>query len=131
MHFMSRVFSNTTSLMTSVCMLYVGAMESSSYLSQYAAKLLKGENQSTWSEVKFKVTVTKIVMRHSAIPRCIHTPNLEFLSPIIYKICSRHDYSKNEIRVQGHSDATHRHPLTHSHQFGIFTPNNIGDILQT
>ena len=47
MHFMSRVFSNTTSLMTSVCMLYVGAMAASSYLSQYADKLLKGENQST------------------------------------------------------------------------------------
>ena len=47
MHFMSRVFSNTTSLMTSVCMLYVGAMAASSYLSEYADKLLKGENQST------------------------------------------------------------------------------------
>ena len=33
MQFMSRVFSNTTSLMTSVCMLYVGAMAASSYLS--------------------------------------------------------------------------------------------------
>ena len=33
MHFMSRVFSNATSLMTSVCMLYVGAMAASSYLS--------------------------------------------------------------------------------------------------
>ena len=33
MHFMSRVFSNTTPLMTSVCMLYVGAMAASSYLS--------------------------------------------------------------------------------------------------
>ena len=43
---MSRVFSNTTSLMTSVCMLYVGATAASSYLSQYADKLLKGENQS-------------------------------------------------------------------------------------
>ena len=32
--------------MTSVCMLYVGAMAASSYLSQYADKLLKGENQS-------------------------------------------------------------------------------------
>ena len=29
MHFMSRVFSNTTSLMTSVCMLYIGAMAAS------------------------------------------------------------------------------------------------------
>ena len=46
MHFMSRVFSNTTSLMTSVCMLYVCAMAASSYLSKYADKLLKGENQS-------------------------------------------------------------------------------------
>ena len=46
MHFMSRVFSNTTSLMTSVCMQYVGAMAASSYLSLYADKLLKGENQS-------------------------------------------------------------------------------------
>ena len=46
MHFMSRVFSNTTSLMTSVCMLYVGAMVAGSYLSWYADKLLKGENQS-------------------------------------------------------------------------------------
>ena len=46
MHFMSRVFSNTTSLMTSVCMLYAVAMAASSYLSQYADKLLKGENQS-------------------------------------------------------------------------------------
>ena len=43
---MSRVFSNTTSLMTSLCMLYVGAMAASSYLSKYADKLLKGENQS-------------------------------------------------------------------------------------
>ena len=33
MHFMSRVFSNTTSLMTSVCMLYAVAMAASSYLS--------------------------------------------------------------------------------------------------
>ena len=33
MHFMSRVFSNATSLMTPVCMLYVGAMAASSYLS--------------------------------------------------------------------------------------------------
>ena len=33
--------------MTSVCMLYVDAMVASSYLSLYAAKLLKGENQST------------------------------------------------------------------------------------
>ena len=32
MHFKSMVFSNTTSLMTSVCMLYVGAMAASSYL---------------------------------------------------------------------------------------------------
>ena len=32
--------------MTSVCMRYVGAMEASSYLSLYADKLLKGENQS-------------------------------------------------------------------------------------
>ena len=32
--------------MTSVCMLYIGAMETSSYLSLYADKLLKGENQS-------------------------------------------------------------------------------------
>ena len=46
MHFMSRVFSNTTSLMTSVCMLYVGAMAASSYLSLYADKPLNGENQS-------------------------------------------------------------------------------------
>ena len=46
MHFMSRVFSNTTSLMTSVCMLYVGAMANTCYLSQYADKLLQGENQS-------------------------------------------------------------------------------------
>ena len=46
MHFMSRVFSNTTSLMTSVCMLYVGVMAARSYLSLYADKLLKGENQS-------------------------------------------------------------------------------------
>ena len=46
MHFMSRVFSNTTSLMTSVFMLYVGAMAVSSYLSEYADKQLKGENQS-------------------------------------------------------------------------------------
>ena len=29
MHLMSRVFSNTTSLMTSVCMLYVGTMAAS------------------------------------------------------------------------------------------------------
>ena len=43
---MSRVFSNTTSLMTSVRMLYVGAMAASSNLSKYADKLLKGENQS-------------------------------------------------------------------------------------
>ena len=46
MHIMSRVFSNTTSLMTSVSMLYVGAMAASSYLSKYADKLLKGEKQS-------------------------------------------------------------------------------------
>ena len=46
MHFMSRVFSNTKSLMTSVCMLYVGTMAASSYLSLYADKLLKEENQS-------------------------------------------------------------------------------------
>ena len=33
MHFMSRVFSDTTSLMTSVCMQYVGAMATRPYLS--------------------------------------------------------------------------------------------------
>ena len=44
---MSKVFSNYTSLMTSVYMLYVGAMAASSYLSKYADKLLKGENQPT------------------------------------------------------------------------------------
>ena len=44
---MSRVFSNTMSPMTSVCMLNVGEMAASSYLSRYADKLLKGENQST------------------------------------------------------------------------------------
>ena len=47
MQFMSRVFSNTTSLLTSVCMLYVGAVADSSYLSYYADKLLKLENQSS------------------------------------------------------------------------------------
>ena len=55
MHFMSRVFSNTTSLMTSVCMLYVGAMAASSYLSKYADKLLKGENQSSRSVARHTV----------------------------------------------------------------------------
>ena len=43
MHFMSRVFSNTTSLMTSVCMRYVGAMAQFSIdlkTSTLAAKLL-------------------------------------------------------------------------------------------
>ena len=49
MHFISRVFSNTTSLITSVCMQYVGAMATRFYLSEYADKLLKGENQSTVS----------------------------------------------------------------------------------
>ena len=44
---MSRVFYNYTSLMTSVYMLYVGAVAASSYPSKYADKLLKGENQST------------------------------------------------------------------------------------
>ena len=43
MHFMSRVFSNTKSLMMSVCMLYLGAMATTLYLSQYADKLLKGD----------------------------------------------------------------------------------------
>ena len=33
MRFMTRVFSNTTSLITSVCVRYVGAMAASSYLS--------------------------------------------------------------------------------------------------
>ena len=46
MHFMPRVFSNTTSPMTSVCIQYVGAMATRLYLSSYADKLLKGENQS-------------------------------------------------------------------------------------
>ena len=50
MHFISKVFSNITSLMTSVCMQYVGAMATELYLSwYYADKLLKGENQSTSS----------------------------------------------------------------------------------
>ena len=52
MHFMSRVFSNITSLMTSVCMLYVGAMANTLYLSYYADKLLKGENQSSRRNTK-------------------------------------------------------------------------------
>ena len=34
--------------MALVCMLYVGAMAASSYLSLYADKILKGENQSIW-----------------------------------------------------------------------------------
>ena len=53
---MSGVFSNTTSLMTSVCMLYVGAMAARSYLSWYADKLLKGENQSSHFKESGSVT---------------------------------------------------------------------------
>ena len=45
---MSRVFSNTTSLMMSVCMLYVGAMATTLYPSQYADKLLKGDQSSKY-----------------------------------------------------------------------------------
>ena len=45
---MSRVFSNTTSLMMSVCMLYVGAMTTTLYPSQYADKLLKGDQPSKY-----------------------------------------------------------------------------------
>ena len=41
---MSRVFSNTTSLVTSVCMRYVGAMANILCQSQYADKLLKGKH---------------------------------------------------------------------------------------
>ena len=37
-------------------------------------------------------------MRHSAIPRCTHTPNVGFLSQRIQDICSVHDYSKNLVR---------------------------------
>ena len=56
MNFMSRVFSNTTSLMTSVFMLYVGAMAASSYLSKYADKLLKGDTQSTFVRTEAVIT---------------------------------------------------------------------------
>ena len=43
-------------------------------------------------------------MWDSAIPRCINTLNFGFLPQIIYKIGFSHDYSRNEFRVQGHSD---------------------------
>ena len=42
MHFLSRIFFNTTLLMTSVCMHYVGAMATTLY------QLLKGD-QSTYA----------------------------------------------------------------------------------
>ena len=41
---------------------------------------------------------------HILIPRCIIIPNLRCLAQIILEICSGHDYSKNFVRGQGHSD---------------------------
>ena len=58
------------------------------------------------SEVKVTVIVTLNGTRHSTIARCIHTPNLGFLTQIILEKCSGHDYSENYVRgqSQGHSD---------------------------
>ena len=52
----------------------------------------------TRSEIKITVTLNGI--GQSAIPRCIYTPNLEFLPQMIKDICSRYNYCKNEIRGQ-------------------------------
>ena len=74
--------------------------------------------------------------RHSTIRRCIHTPNLGFLSQIIQEICCGHDKSKNRLEVKvtvtRKLDQTLCHAKMHSHtKFGIPTSNNIGDTHQT
>ena len=53
---------------------------------------------------KVKVKVTKKWYVTPAIKSCIHTPNLGFLPLLVYHICSGHDFSKNEVGGQGHSD---------------------------
>ena len=55
-------------------------------------------------EVNVKVKVTQNGMHHFAIPRGINTPNFGFLHQTIWEICSRHDYSRNKVIGQDHSD---------------------------
>ena len=60
--------------------------------------------------------------RNFVIPRCIHTPNLRFLPQIILEICSRYNYSKNQVKGQGRSDP--KNGMWHSTIPGwINTPN--------
>ena len=64
----------------------------------------------------------------------LHPPNYGFLPKIILEICSKHNYSRNEIGGQCHTDqkkcnAALRHPKIHPHtKFGFPTSNNTGDI---
>ena len=53
-----------------------------------------------------------------------------------YEVCSGHDYSRNEVVGQGHSDpkwkTTLRHPkMQPNTKLGIPTSQNIGDMHQT
>ena len=44
-------------------------------------------------------------MRHSAIPRCIHTPNLEFIPQRISDICTGHEVGRADGRTDGRTDS--------------------------
>ena len=73
--------------------------------------------------------------KHSAIKRCSHTPNLGFLPQIVQEICSGNDYSRNQVRGQGHSDLKLECDTLPSQDdtqttFGIPTSNNV-NMLQT
>ena len=43
-------------------------------------------------------------MRHSAIPRCIHTPNLEFIPQRISDICTGHEAGQADGRTDRRTD---------------------------
>ena len=60
--------------------------------------------RTNYSRNEVKVAVTQKWYACSAIPRCIHTPNLGFLPQKMLEICSVHDYSRNWVQGQGHSD---------------------------
>ena len=44
-------------------------------------------------------------MRHSAIPRYIHTPNLEFIPQRISDICTGHEAGRTDGRTDGLTDS--------------------------
>ena len=47
---------------------------------------------------------TKDGTQHFCIPRCMYTLNLGSLPKMIQEICPGQEYSKNQVRGQGHSD---------------------------